>query len=113
MKWAKDIPLTQSDAWALCPEKLDEPYSCANIILAAEVERLRCELGHAQDQLERIRTLCLGSGVGLRDDVLDVLGRTGEDEEGVHRGMPYPGSAQDMMEDMAALAGAVVRTRPK
>ncbi len=77
-------------------------------ILAAEVERLRCELGHAQDKLERIRTLCLGSGVGLRDDVLDVVGR-GE----VSRGMPYPGSAQDMMEDMAALAGAVVTARPK
>ncbi len=42
-------------------------------ILAAEVERLRCELGHAQEQLERIRSLCLGSGVGLRDDVWDVV----------------------------------------
>jgi len=44
---------------------------CSN--LAYEVERLRCELGHAQDQLERIRTLCMGHGVGLRDDVWDVV----------------------------------------
>ena len=42
-------------------------------ILASEVERLRCELGHAQEQLERIRTLCIGHGVGLRDDVWDVV----------------------------------------
>ncbi len=51
----------------------DEMEDCARI-LAAEVERLRAELGHAQEQLERIRSLCMGHGVGLRDDVLDVVG---------------------------------------
>ena len=73
MKFAKDMPLTQSDAWTLCPGELDEPYSCANTILAAEVERLTCELGHTNDLLDRIQTLRDGSGVGLRDDILDVL----------------------------------------
>jgi hypothetical protein len=44
MKFAKDIPMTQSEARALCPDNLDEPYSAANTILAAEVERLRGEV---------------------------------------------------------------------
>jgi len=53
MKFAKDIPLTQSDAWALCSHKLDEPYSCANTILAAEVERLRGELHTARKTCDK------------------------------------------------------------
>jgi hypothetical protein len=55
--------------------------SCAMSRPLADKEReelihLVCELGHAQDQLERIRMLCMGHGVGLRDDVWDVVKRT-------------------------------------
>ncbi len=45
------------------------------VAMEKELINLRCELGHAQEQIQRIRSLCMGSGVGLREDVLDVVGR--------------------------------------
>ena len=65
-------PMTPEDRCLIDNTSMGDRWQ-AGRILAAEVERLRCELGHAQDQLERIRTLCMGHGVGLRDDVWDVV----------------------------------------
>lgn len=45
----------------------------AACILAAEVEYLTCEAGHYKELLESIKNLCEGTGVGLREDVLDIL----------------------------------------
>ncbi len=50
-----------------------EPRDFGHLHDEWKVGWLTCELGHAQEQLERIRTLCMGSGVGLREDVLDVV----------------------------------------
>ncbi len=75
-QWDVSQPELTEKQWAILGDPLDSESDCgyaSACILAAEVERLRCELGHAQDKLERIRTLCLGSGVGLRDDVWDVV----------------------------------------
>ncbi len=78
MKWAKGEPLTEADVIAMrkCKPQPDaNSNETAVEILAAEAERLRCELGHAQEQIQRIKALCMGSGVGLREDVWDVVGR--------------------------------------
>lgn len=49
----------------------------ANRILAAALHHERCELGHANDLLNQIQALVDGHGVGLRDDVRDVLKKRG------------------------------------
>ncbi len=72
MKCVRFEPMMPKDWWSIGPHFCDIRVY-AGRILAAVVERLRCELGHAQDQLERVRTLCMGSGVGLREDVLEIL----------------------------------------
>jgi len=74
MKFAKDIPMTQSDALALCPDKLDEPYSATNTILAARVEELEAELNKLTTPHGVHQNLLVGKLPYTRAGLLHVLG---------------------------------------
>ena len=41
--------------------------------LEEKCSMLTCELGHYKELLESIKNLCEGTGVGLREDVMDIL----------------------------------------
>jgi hypothetical protein len=72
MKWAKDIALSPTELDALMQDAFGNGYDDANIILAAEVERLRADLERAEqkNEADRIaRDHIISKGVALEKEL--------------------------------------------
>lgn len=53
----------------------------ASRILAAEVERLRVELGYTEDLIRSIRRRCKASAICVNEDILKMTEEFNQDEE--------------------------------